>query len=166
MPDTVDTRMISFDEPLNEGFAKIFILGQRRYRPRYHAFGHDVEIIVHETGEEDEACAVDEQLGQTLYVRDLFHLAPPAMPKMDDFRAAMDLLVAYTKMSAEDMKTAAFRPSDIMTERPAQRPRIVTVSPELARPREEIYASSLLAPSGFHLTWLEMCHEEPDDQEE
>jgi len=35
-----------------------------------------------------------------------------------------------------------------------------TISPDLIMPREDVHESSLMAPSGFLLSWLEMYNEE------
>lgn len=68
------------------------------------------------------------------------------------------------RLSSDPQGTVAFDPSPIFEVILQERSTVVSVSPSLIMERFEVGVSSLLAPSGAYLAWLEMLAEEGDGE--
>jgi len=162
MLDTTDTRMISLDEPVSEGVAKIL-----KERTRWDA---DLEQETTDFGYLEEA--EDSAPVRPVYL----HHEPPKFYDWLAIAAAKlsrsvvtgfaAVQIDIARLSSDPLATVAFDPSPILDVCLRERPAVVSVSPGLVMPRSEVSVSSLLSPSGGYLSWMEMLQEGHDGEDQ
>jgi len=84
-----------------------------------------------------------------------------AFPKSLLMAIAVNLNIA--RLSSDNLLTGPLDETAIIKLVAHEQSILVSVSPELLMPRDQVKASSLVAPSGASLTWLEMLGEYRDD---
>ena len=160
MPDTTDTRMISLDEPLPEGVIKVL--------DEHVAWDADLSqetSDITSLGEEKNSLPL-----KPTYVPhrpvDFYEWLGLAAGRSS--RAPINLFrvlqLSLAKLSFDPHWTFAVDPHPIFAAISEEKSPVVSVSLSLIMPRSEVRTSSLLAPSGAYLTWMEMLAEEADAQ--
>jgi hypothetical protein len=162
MLDMTDTHTISLDEPVAEGVVKVL-----NERALWDAnLEEETSDFVFLEGGEDSVPL------RPAYVadkpRNLFEWLAIATAKMSRGLvagfAATQLNLA--RLSAGPQGTVAFDPNLIFEVCLQERSAVVSVSPGLIMPRSEVSVSSLLAPSGGYLAWMEMLQKGHDGEDQ
>jgi len=147
MGSNVDTRVIPFDKPLSEGFTKYYY---------DESCGYELANDLQNT----KRFPVDEEtLGKPPHVENNIYnffrcLYNVARGQLLPWIAASQVNLA--RMSSDDQWSNPFNVIPIIEMIPVEESCVVSISPDLIMPRNEVQKSSLLAPSGAYLTWLEM----------
>jgi len=158
MAYTTDTNTISFDLPVPEGIIKE-LQESTPWDADMAQETSDINLL------EQEAESIplkptfvsDRPLGFTEWLS----IAAATLSKtLVTTLAATQINLA--RLSSDPQGTVAFDPSSIFEVIMQERSTVVSVSPSLIMGRFEVGASSLLAPSGAYLAWLEMLAEEGD----
>lgn len=160
MADMPNTRMIALDEPVPDGVIKIL------NKPTLW----DPEISK-ETS--DIVFSIDEEIAVPLKLR----YAPDAPSQFNEWlgaasaRLSKALITVFAatqlniaRLSSDDLPTGTFDVTAIIRTISEERSFVVNISPDLIMPRSEVRISSLLAPSGAYLAWMDMLRESPDDE--
>lgn len=158
MPDTIDTRMISLNEPVSEGMLKML-----DHRARW-----DI----------DPSC----ETSDVPYFQDEGYSQPSKLKYMPDKPISFCEWLGVATVTFSEPRIAAitailsaaividprwtfyFDPGPILKAMAEEKSAVVSISPTLIMPRTQVRASSLLAPSGAYLTWVEMLAEDLDDR--
>ncbi len=160
MTDTQNTRMIDLDEPPSDGIIKIL------NKPTLWE-----DDLSQETS--DMACITIEedsiplnltygQFSPTSFYEWLGIAAARLSNAMITTFAATQFNIA--RLSSDNFPTGAFDATAIIRTISEERSFVVNISPDLIMTRTEVRASSLLAPSGAYLAWMDMLRESPDDE--
>ncbi|MHC4145100.1 MAG: hypothetical protein ACYSWW_10845 [Planctomycetota bacterium] len=162
MAYSTDTHTLSLDRPVPEGIAKVL----RENAPWDTDLSQETSDITCFQEEEDSiqlkpTLFSDKPLGFTEW---LGVAAARLSRTFVTTLAATQLNLA--QLSSDPQVTVAFDTTAILKAISAERASVVAVSAALVAPRSEVRASSLLAPSGGYLAWMEMLQESPDVAEE
>jgi len=160
MEYTTNTHTISLDEPVPEGIMKML----RESTPWDTDMAQetsDINILEQETEsiQLKPTIVSDRPLGLSGWLA--IGAAKLSRTLVATF-AATQLNLA--RLSSDPQGTVSFDPSSIFKVVMQERSTVVSVSPSLIMGRFEVGASSLLAPSGAYLAWLEMLAEEGDGE--
>ncbi len=158
MAYTKDTHTISLDAPVPEVIVKA-LCDSKPWDPDQSQETSDITII--------------EQEGDSIQVKPTFVSDRPisfsewlgiAAAKLSGglVTALAATQINLARLSSEPHLTVAVDASAILKVISAERSSIVAVSRGLVARRSEVRASSLLAPSGGYLAWMEMLEEKPD----
>lgn len=159
MQDTKDTRMISLDEPVTEAIVKV--LDERV--PWDADLSQETSDVVC-LGEEESSMPL-----KPIYVTDkplhFYEWLGIASTRLSRWliTGLAATQIDLTRLTSDPQLTITFDPHAILKVISAEKSSVVSVSPSLIMTRSEVHSSSLLAPSGAYLTWLEMLAEEIDD---
>jgi len=160
MLDTIDTRMISFNEPLPEGIVKM--LDERA--PWDADLLQETRGITHFRDNEYSQPSKHTYIpDKPIFFYDWLGVAAMRLPESRIVAIATTLLYS-AKLSIDPQWTFAFDPNPIVKVISKEKSSQVSISPGLIMPRTQVRASSLLAPSGAYLTWVEMLAEDLDDR--
>jgi hypothetical protein len=153
--------MISLDEPLPEGIVRILDDGASL----------DIDLSQETSG----ITCIREEEGNSLPLNLTY--IPIESPHFFEWvviaasRISKSLITALAatqlniaRLSSDHQWTAAFDPSMIIKAISEEKISIVSVSPGLIMPRTQVRVSSLLAPSGAYLAWMEMLRENSDNE--
>ncbi len=171
-----DTRSVNLDEPISDGFAKPLLVAEKEnvtHTEKENVTHTEKEDVTH-TEKEGVTGFIPSDAVRLYFEYKHRHNEPPRLrewlagagSRLSQWvvGAATAAQIGLATLSRDDRWTASFDVAAIT--RMQYRPYSfrVSVSPELAMPRSEVFASSLLAPSGVYLTWLEMLEYESDDE--
>jgi len=161
MIDAIDTRMLSLDKPLPEGVIKML----DESAPWDADLSQETSDIT-SFGEEHNSLPL-----KPIHVTDRpidfyewLWFAARRAAESQIRSTILILLLSLEKVLVHPQWTFAVDPHLIFEAVSDKKSPVVSVSPSLIMPRSEVHASSLLAPSGAYLTWLEMLAEEADAQ--
>ena len=164
MPDKVDTRGISLDEPIDEVFIKAVDIDEC-YSDMIEGQGADEYLhTIENSYPYQEGTLIDSQRNRSLCLTEWLAIATKKVSK-----PLLTSLVAskidITRLSASNRWTAPIDSAAIVNICQQYHSFIVSVSPSLITSREKVQASSLLSLSGAYLTWMEMLGDDLDDEE-
>lgn len=158
MIETQDTRSVSLDEPVSEGIIKI-IEGQEPWDYDTLQETGDTRFFEESSVPMKPSLVTNRQLDFSDW---LIHAALKLPKALVTIFAATQFNIA--RLSSDQLWTLPFDSSSIAKIVIAERARVVSVSPGLIMPRSEVHTSSLLAPSGGYLSWMEMLQENDDGE--
>lgn len=164
MTDTVDTTPIPLDEPVDEGFIKIL---------EHEAHYSDISILEETTSsdflETDEYSHLKRLTYDTrkpIHLLELLSIGARSFTRSLITGLAATQMINLARLSSRNQLTTAIDVAPMINIWLEKQSRIISVSPDLIMPRAQVQASSLLAPSGAYLTWVEMLEEDLYDKEQ
>ncbi len=158
MSENLDTRTVSLDEPLSEGIVKL-LNDEERWEPEQPERDTTASDI-----SADDYFSISQAAREPRRAHGWFGLAATKFSRgiVAGFIATH---IAVSRLSSNCEWTATLDPYSILNPERALGSHVAGVSAGLIMPREEVRESSLLAPSGAYLTWIEMRAETLDDEE-
>lgn len=155
MVNTPDTRTLSFDAPLDEGFIKRFVQDSEFDDTSSLSFRNESDLIPDEETFDSEWPASETQRpGHWKWIsRQATRI--PGMLLTSLAAASLNI----TRLSSDNNPTACFDVTPIVRMINQQQRMAITVSRDLKMPQSMVKNSAFLASSGVELTWLAILEE-------
>jgi hypothetical protein len=158
MSENLDTRTVSWEEPLSEGVARL-LHAEERWQPEPLESDTTASDV-----SPDEDSRVSVIAGKPHGVHGWLGWAATKCPR-GVVAGLMATHMAVTRLSSHSDGTGTLDPYQLLHPADAPPSHGASISAALVMRREEVRASSLLAPSGAYLTWIEMCAEDTNGEE-